>query len=207
MPERVTLEVLAARQIPAGMLPVGIYEDTLGVAGFDFEETAMARAVFQRRRNGISFMRALVSATAASPAWELSVLDISQLLGAEKPSGCAYATRKPELAAGYLQNLLAHAAEAAPAMRLVIVTGMGALVNTVPFDQANEFKRLLQGLPLAGSVRILLVDAQADVSYGYEDWFKAHVSNKDGLWVGPIPPCAPHAVTWSTAARRASSAS
>mgnify|MGYP000500163846 FL=1 len=70
-------------------------------------------------------------------------------------------------------------------MRLVIVTGMGALVNTVPFDQANEFKRLLQGLPLAGSVRILLVDAQADVSYGYEDWFKAHVSNKDGLWVGP----------------------
>lgn len=185
VPERVTLEVLAARQIPAGMLPVGIYEDTLGVAGFDFEETAMARAVFQRRRNGISFMWALVSATASSPAWELSVLDISQLLGAEKPSGCAYATRKPELAAGYLQNLLAHAAEAAPAMRLVIVTGMGVLVNTVPFDQANEFKRLLQGLPLAGSVRILLVDAQADVSYGYEDWFKAHVSNKDGLWVGP----------------------
>ena len=66
VPERVTLEVLAARQIPAGMLPVGIYEDTLGVAGFDFEETAIARAVFQRRRNGISFMRAFVSATAAS---------------------------------------------------------------------------------------------------------------------------------------------
>ena len=34
-------------------------------------------------------------------------------------------------------------------------------------------------------MRVLLVDAVADVSYGYDDWFKAHITNKDGLWIGP----------------------
>lgn len=185
VPDKVTLDVLGAYPVPAGAMPFGVLEDSLGVAAFDFEETPMARALFQRRRSGAAFMRAFVAAATSVPGWQVAVLDISQLLGDTRPQGCAFATRKPELAGGYLEPLLAHAADPAPARTLVVLSGAGALLAAAPYDTANELKRLLQALPLAGSVRVLLVDAVADVSYGYDDWFKAHITNKDGLWIGP----------------------
>lgn len=32
---------------------------------------------------------------------------------------------------------------------------------------------------------VILFDAAHDVSYGYEDWFKVHLTNRDGVWLGP----------------------
>lgn len=185
VPAQVTPQLLCARPAPVGAVPFGIFEDTLGLASFDFEEAAMARALFIRRRCGIDFMRSFVQASTALAGWEVAVLDIAQLLGSEKPAGCVYATRKAELAGGYLQNALAQAGKDAQRNLLVVISGIGTMIAAAPFDVANELKRLLQGLPLAGSVRLLLIDAVADVSYGYEDWFKAHLTNKDGLWIGP----------------------
>ncbi len=32
---------------------------------------------------------------------------------------------------------------------------------------------------------VILFDAAHDASYGYEDWFKAHLTLREGVWIGP----------------------
>lgn len=163
-------------------IPYGIFEDSLEAAFIDFEETPMARVLYQRKKSGTAFTRALVDYVASEGGWDVVVLDVAELLGNTRPEGCIYATRKPDLAREYLEGLT----RALPSKHtLVVITGIGTMLGGLDFNEANDIKRFLQNLREGSSVSLLLVDSLADFSYGYDDWFKAHVGGRDGLWIGP----------------------
>lgn len=185
VPKVVTPEILAlvtAHQDFDGLLPYGIFEDTLEVASIDFEESPMARVLYQRKKSAAAFAHALVEFSTSQSDRDVVVLDVANLFGDAKPQGCAYATRKPELAKDKLLSLLA----TDPAKRtLVIVTGIAEMMNAAGFDESVAVKAELQRTRTGGNASLLLVDSVTDFSYGYEDWFKAHVGARDGLWIGP----------------------
>ncbi len=167
-------------------VPFGLYDDVLGLACFDFSESLISRCVFQRKKSGTCFMRAFLNFAPTMPGWEISVLDISQLLGEEKPQGCAFATRSAEFASTRLLSLFSMSGEPTTPRQLVVISGVVSLFSSIPLNDANEIKALLRGLSLVKSqVRLLLIDSVVDATYNYEDWFKAHTSSRDGLWIGP----------------------
>ena len=52
-------------------------------------------------------------------------------------------------------------------------------------EAASACKAFLKGLVPGGTVAVILFDAAHDASYGYEDWFKAHLTLREGVWIGP----------------------
>lgn len=190
IPEHVEPEALLAQPMHSLYMPYGLYEDTLEVAGFDFDEAAMVRVLYQRRKSGSAFLHSFVELAASLPAWEVALVDAAQLYGATKPKGCLFATRKHDQGLAFLASALSGnqvAKDPAGGVRttLVIVTGISGLLSAGDRETATLAKRLLQCLALTDAVRVMLFDAVADVSYGYDDWFKAQMTNKDGLWIGP----------------------
>lgn len=188
VPKTVSREMLLDRPLPGACLPYGVYEDTLERACFDFDEVVFARVLYQRRKSASAFARALVPCMVDAPGWKVSVLDVARLLGDERPDGCEVATRIPEVAAARLAELLADANGAGPTDapdQLVVVTGMAQVMAALSYDLQSTVKSALQSLQLSGRLRVIIVDAIADVTYNYDDWFKAQIRGKDGLWVGP----------------------
>lgn len=198
VPDIVRVEDLTHEASALGAVPFGIFEDTLEIARFDFEDAAIVRAVFQRRRSGERFARSLVETAVLVGFSAVHVVDAAGLLGSEKPHGCAYATRKPEAGSAKLLEMLGRASRARdeagaregspiPDVRpmLFIISGISRVLAATSYDEANELKGLLRGLTPQGGVNLVLLDAVADVDYGYDDWSKAQLSSKSGLWIGP----------------------
>ncbi|WP_102371681.1 type VII secretion protein EssC [Enorma phocaeensis] len=190
VPEHIDLDALLVQPVHALYMPYGLYEDTLESAGFDFDEAAMVRVLYQRRKSGAAFLHALVAVAANLPAWDVALVDAAQLFGATKPEGCSFATRKHDQGLAYLASALSGSlptkqAEEGAHTTLVIVTGIAGLLSSGDRETATLAKQHLQSLALTDAVRVMLFDAAADVSYGYDDWFKAQMTNRDGLWIGP----------------------
>lgn len=185
VPKAVTPEVLSdivGGSVPADLLPYGVYEDSLEVATVDFEESPIARIMYQRKKSAAAFVRALTEFTASQSDWDVVVLDVAGLFGEAKPQGCAYATRKPDLAKDKLLELLTSNLSK---RTIVILTGVGELINAASFEEGAAVKAALQGMRTGGSTSLLLIDSTVDFTYGYDDWFKAHVGARDGVWIGP----------------------
>ena len=191
-PQSVTPDMLKVAAHDAFFVPYGIYDSDLKVAGFDFTGVPMARCVYQRRKDGLAFIRAFIAAQASVDACDLALLDMSGALGDEKPEGLVFGTRKQERATGYLKNLIRHGARKADERPLlVVVTGIMDFMNQqvkdfqTGEDFGRDFKEYLKALRSDYRVGFLLIDASTDNSYAFEDWFKAQLTSKDGLWVGP----------------------
>lgn len=179
-PERVDASLLEGSETE-NTVPYGVFDDTLDIASFDFGEVPLARCCFQKRGCGKKFLSAFVSSAAQLDGWNIALLDMANLLD-EKPDSRVRAIRKDVPALSFLQSL---AQGEQPGRFLVVVTGMLAFLNRADFSAASEIKEYLKGLRPGGSVSFLLFDAAADNNINYEDWFKTHLSNKEGLWVGP----------------------
>ena len=192
VPEHVFPEVLeaaverdAARGAEAGdRLPFGIYEDTLAPACFDFEEMPLNRVLFSRKRDGAAFVDALaryaVARAEGTGGRPVAVLDMAKLLpgpvGAQKME-----TQRDPFAVSYLEELAA----TGPARNdLVIITGINPLLNRLELKVANRVKELLRSLAAGSGPVVVICDAADEAGYGFEPWFKAHLTTKDGVWVG-----------------------
>lgn len=180
-PERVTPQMLTAFPLPAAQLPFGVFDDVLAPAAFDSAEVPLFRCVFLKQKAGAAFMAALVEAWGQRQERELSVLDLAGLLH-RKPAACAFATRNDQLALAHLKQL----AESPSVHPLtVVISGVSGLLARCSLEDAVLVKGLFQGLRAGGPLAIVLFDAAASVGYGHEEWFRAHLTNRDGLWVGP----------------------
>ena len=191
VPEHVYPKVLdawAARDAADGneardRLAYGICEDTLTPAYLDFEEMPLSRVLFSRKRDGAAFTEALVRYAVhagAAGGRPVAVLDMAKLLsgpvGAQKME-----TQRDQFAVSYLEEL---ARQASTANDLVIVTGMMPLLNRIDLKAANQVKELLRTLSGGSGPVVVLCDSVDEAGYGFEPWFKAHLTNKDGIWVG-----------------------
>ncbi len=186
VPEHVTAELLAAYDVPPACVPYGVYDDTLEAAWFDFSEVPLARCVFQRRKSGVSFGKALLTVVGQLSGWEAALLDFSQLFGDEKPAGCVFATRKDDFADSYLKGLMRKPArDEGEGRLLLVVTGLAGFIGRLPFDENAALKNYLKGMRARDGICVLLVDTLNEAAYNYEDWFKTHLTSRDGLWVGP----------------------
>lgn len=181
-PEKVSAGLLAQAPAAEGMVPYGVYDDTLEVVAFDFNDVSLARCCFQKRKCGKEFLASFLPAAAANAEWDVVLLDMAGLLD-EKPGEGVRAIRKDVPALAFLQGLAQ--GEGASGRTLVVATGIVAFLAKSDFTIAGQVKEYLKSLRGGGEVAFLLVDAAADNNINYEDWFKAHLSNKDGLWVGP----------------------
>ncbi len=181
-PETVSAELLAGVPVAEGTVPYGVYDDTLEAAVFDFNDVPLARCCFQKRKCGKDFLASFLPAAAANAEWDVVLLDMAGLLD-EKPGDNVRAIRKDVPALAYLQSLAQ--GEVATGRTLVVATGIVAFLAKSDFTIASEVKEYLKDLRGGGEVSFLVVDAAADNNINYEDWFKTHLSNKEGLWVGP----------------------
>lgn len=180
-PSRVSADMLSQMHLDDFQFAFGISDDSLTPAVFDFGETPMARCVFLRQKVGARFAEACVEAAVSQGNFQVGLLDMAALF-AEEPQKCAFATRKPEYAVSFLSSL---ATKNRNEKYLVVITGIVGFLKQCSSDVAKGVKEFLHDLKIRGSVSVLLVDAAGDAGYTYEDWFKAHLSNRDGLWVGP----------------------
>lgn len=183
-PKRVDARTLAAAQLPGAAVPYGIYDDTLGVAAFDFDEAPLARCCFQKKNYGREFISAFLDAAILRGGWDVVLLDFEGMLG-KAPAG----VRAPQkdAASAYLQELAQRGADAAQAGRmLVVAVGLPAFLGGADFSIASGVKDYLKSLRAGGAVSFLLADTAVDAAgAAYDDWFKTHLSNKEGLWIGP----------------------
>lgn len=185
-PEQVSVDMLASCEVPLYCIPYGISDDHLDVASFDFSETPLARCVYQKRKSGASFAKALLELAVQLDGWEVALLDMVELFGSDKPQGCVFATRKEEFARSYLDGVLDATRHDGDERRLLILlTGVVGFLNRLSFEEGNVLKEGLRNLSADGGAVVLLVDSVADATFNYEDWFKTHLTSKDGLWVGP----------------------
>ncbi len=186
VPDRVSPAMGAAFPATDDFLPYGINDADLSPAGFDFSDSPLARVQFQRRKDGLAFTKAFLASMQGRDNWEVALLDMAKLFGDEKPEGCAFATRQDEFAKSYMGTVFERKARRAndPCL-LLLCTGITDFVNRSGIEFAPMMKDFLCAVPPESRVRVLLVDSSSDTSYTYEDWFKANLTNKDGLWVGP----------------------
>lgn len=180
-PARVAPEQLACGDLSESRAVFGLFDDVLEPAVFDFSESPLARCVYLKQRTGADFAAALVQAFALQGKRRLSILDLAGVFQ-EEPERCAFATRQDALAAQHLLAL-ANGAPAPPVT--VLLTGVAGFLARCPTDQASRIKGLLKGLRVGSGVAVILLDAVAEAAYGHENWFKAHLTARDGLWVGP----------------------
>lgn len=189
-PEVILPEMIDASLASDTFVPYGIHDDDLSVAGFDFTDTPMARCQFQRRKDGAAFLRSLLAATSRYAGWDVAVLDMARLLGGselEQVADCGFVTDDDETAKNFLvENAFARRARRAnDAKLLLVLTGVADFTTRAGFEFAGPFKEFLRDSGEASGVRVVLVDSSTSTSYTFEDWFKAHLTSKDGLWVGP----------------------
>lgn len=180
-PAQVLPQMLASAPVPQHAIPYGIFDDTLAVAAFDFSESALARCVYLKPKTGSLFASALIESLTMREALDVAVLDMAKILN-HQPKGCAFASRKDEFALQYLSGLVEQGAKAPT---VVVIVGIMEFLGRCSFDAASSIKDFLKNLQPNGKVSVILMDTANDASYSYEDWFKAHLTNRDGLWVGP----------------------
>ena len=185
VPQHVAADDLLSRAVPLLELPYGIYEDTLEVAAFDFEEAPIRRCVFQKRKTGAPVIRAIAQMASRRPGWECAVLDFDGLLGDERPEGCTFATRKDDLAMGYVANLVNFDIPEKGKTLLVVVTGIAGFTTRLAPAYASDLRSFLRDLPAQAAIKFLLADAVSSATYSGEEWFKLQVGLKEGLWIGP----------------------
>ncbi len=180
-PERVLPEMLAAARVSEDAVPYGVFDDALAIASFDFTETAIARCAYLKPKTGASFAAALIRSLTLRGTREVVVLDMAKMLTSQ-PEGCAFAARKDEFAIQYLTDVMGGGVKAPIIM---LISGIVDLLNRCPSEVSSAFKEYLKGLQPGGDVSVILMDTANDASYGYDDWFKAHLTSRDGLWIGP----------------------
>ncbi len=180
-PAQVLPDMLASRTLPVRSVPYGIFDDDLSTAAFDFAESALVRCVFLKPKVGASFMQALIQVLLARGESEVVVLDLARLLPAQ-PLGCAFATRKHELAIHALEERLERRS-GAPAV--VLISGMSSFLQQCPAGVAADLKGRLKSLEAGTGARLVLCDVAADAPSVHEDWLRAHMTSRDGLWIGP----------------------
>jgi len=197
-PKVVLPEELAHADAPPGQVLYGVYEDDLSYAGFDFSDSPLARCQFQKRKDGSSFLRALLTTAARSEAWSVALLDFAHVMEGAAPSGLDFVAHDDDEAKEFLAGHVlapdaaglpngfpgAEQAGARDGRLLLVVSGIADFLSRAGFDFATPLKDFLRQLPAGGRACVLLVDQAAGTSYTFEDWFKAHLTPKDGLWVG-----------------------
>lgn len=184
-PKRVVATDFQGIPIPKWQVPYGIYDDTLQIATFDFSEAPIARCVFQKRKDGAKFFAALVDVCILCFAGRVVVLDMDSML-AKQPQECNLATRKDEFAIQYLLNLIRDADDTTDEANssVVLVSGAVDFLNRCPHENSSVFKDYLKNLDSHSSTNFIFIDSASATSLHYEDWYKVHLTNKDGLWIG-----------------------
>lgn len=180
-PECVTPQLLADMQLPPDSMPYGIFDDSLASAAFDLSESPLVRCISLKTKTGGQFIGALIEAWVARGERDIVVLDMAKALSSQ-PEGCVLSTRKDEFAIQYLEGLIASGVSRSTT---IVLSGVMGFLSRCPFEIASAVKDLLKGLQSDGLLSVVLFDAANDAGYAYEDWFKAHLTSRDGLWIGP----------------------
>ncbi len=180
-PDRVTPKMLADAQALPSELPYGIYDDALTWASIDLAETALSRVVYLKAKTGTAFIGGVVDAWVLQGARDIVMLDLAHILTAQ-PQGCTFSTRKDEFAVQYLTDV---AERGVNQPTVILISGVMGFLGRCSLDAASVCKSLLKSLVPGGSLSIVLFDSVNDAGYTYEDWFRAHTTNRDGIWIGP----------------------
>lgn len=180
-PKRVSPELLLDQVDTCGCAAFGLFDDTLALAAFDLSEAPLSRCAFLKQKTGAAFAAALIAVLVANGDRDVAFLDMAALMK-ERPLGCAFATRKHELALSFLSELL-EAEQVRPVT--VVVTGISGFLARCPPAAASVLKARIKALQPGSAVTLILMDKASDAAFAHEDWFKAHMTARDGLWVGP----------------------
>lgn len=178
MPRHVTPANLPSAGSEGLRLAFGLHADDLTVASFDFAESSIQRAAFSRPKEGVRFLRSLLSQAVAT-GWQVSLLDFDRILST-LPGQCAFETQEIDEGQERLLGLVGTGSR-----ELYVVTGISPFLVKADIQNGSRIKELLGDLRAGSGPSVMLYDNAASVSYNQEPWFKAALTQRDGLWVGP----------------------
>ncbi len=164
------------------LVPIGVFDDNLHVATLDYADSPLSRCVFQKRKEGVSFLTAFMESVSLVEERDTVLLDTAAYLE-KKPAECAFATQKSDRALNYIKKLMDDRCDASRPV-LLVFTGAVDFLNSCSSSDATTIRKYLANLRAGGVVMVLLVDSSSAATPTYEDWFKTHLTNRDGLWVG-----------------------
>lgn len=180
-PEHIPPQILARIELGEMQIPYGVLDDSLAPASFDFSETPLSRIVFLRPKTGALFVKSFIETTVLQEQFDIAVLDMASILENE-PKGCVFATRKSEYANSFLLGLISKP----PSKKMVVfMSGIVDYLSKCESEESRAIKQYIHTLKVGENVSFVLFDSSSEAGYTYEDWFKAHLTNRDGLWVGP----------------------
>lgn len=185
-PKAVSVDDLLRLSHTDDRIPYGVVDSSLSVASLDFGESPLTRFVYQKKKQGVAFAQAFLKIVTQLSTWDVVLLDMAGIFGDTKPQGCYLATRKDDVAKVHLSTVMKRAEEDVSCKRiLLLVTGIGSYLGRLDFEFGTSVKEFLHTLKENSSVSVVLFDSSVDTGYSYEDWFKTHLTNKDGIWIGP----------------------
>lgn len=183
LPETVTAADLLSCNGLSCYVPFGIFEDDLSPAVFDFEDRTIERCVFSKAKDGVAFVRSVLSFMARRGDYKPLLIDGAGLFST-LPCICDQEVRDDEKAMALFDRLIDGKAIPPRKTRLVFVSGIAGLLMRVDPLKANTVKLYLRHLHTGDGAVFVLFDAASEAMYSQEDWFRAQLGAKEGLWIG-----------------------
>ncbi|MGN0034375.1 MAG: FtsK/SpoIIIE domain-containing protein, partial [Coriobacteriales bacterium] len=184
LPRVVTSEVLRARTVALPDIPMGIFEGDLQTAVLEFSERSMERCVFSRTRDGAAFVSCLVKMLAETKGLHPVLFDAAGLLE-ELPGVCETESRDAAELVDFLQNLVLKSVKGeADASQVVFVSGIASALTRANSQVVSPVREYLKTRRAGEGPAFVLFDGAMDCGYGPEEWFKAQIGSRDGIWVG-----------------------
>jgi hypothetical protein len=191
MPEVVDYASMTPGAAPV-QVPIGISEGSLQTVYLDYGEGAFKRCLFNKPREGATFINAVCTMLATKQNhYTPVVIDLAGILTPAEDAPYEVITGD-EQAREVFTGVLQEADEAiqgkpgtdAQGQRFIIMSGMAGFINRLDSISAQKLRAYLKGLRAGGDTAFLLFDTAADTVGQSEEWFKVQISNRNALWLG-----------------------
>ncbi len=180
LPEVVTLSMLLQEEVSLHQVAIGIFEDSLTIAKFDFAKYFMSMINAEDLGALENFSYLLLKEIALTKIAPLVVVNLASFYRDREPlSTIRYLENKDSILED-LKYLLSITEDT-----FVFVTGFDQLLSSLtPSDKPN-FINFLATLKLAGKCHFVIVSRLADLkAFAYEAWFKQYISTDSGIYLG-----------------------
>ena len=200
LPARVTWQHLVPNRVKNGFIPIGLYEKSIEPAFLNFNESPIIRCLFNRTKDGVEFVYALIDLLVKhQDNYEPVVIDMARLFP-ENQKHFFNTISSDQEALSFFEKLLAGQAWPEGQVRpinsilltdkqvdkphLVLMSGIAAFLLRIDPSKSTAIRSYLKNLSRGQSALFFLFDNAVDAIYTSEEWFKTQVGNRTGIWIG-----------------------
>ncbi|GKU77583.1 type VII secretion protein EssC [Paenibacillus sp. L3-i20] len=199
LPDKIDVPYLdqETKSTEPNVLPIGVEKNSLQLANFSFNR--YISLVLSQNNEESSFIQGISEIIASYSESKLIVIDADGLFEPDEQKQYEYMQDEKQLDHMVLElfnilvsrnNSYKDAKDAdlpTPEFQKItcIIHSLSSLMSKVSDDSKDKLKILLEKGSLAYNVNFIISDAVSAISaFTYEEWFKAHVSTNDGIWIG-----------------------